>query len=536
MLRTSLFAATAVLLGTSLADAQPQQALTTRTFSTKTTAKDLGTYHVASGTWIRPGQSGQSNIVAGDIGSLYDNTCNDFTLGFFAANLGSELEEMGDTGQIPSLSNNGLAGANSFVNLADVYTVNGWRWGVCPAEDPAVIDPNTNAPITMTATLLIFESMDNPTLMGGVAHDTAVVTGGLALPGLPAGGSSNVCYIFNVDIENTTFEFDIMGDADMVDDNPGLSGQVGDTFGVAMQLTRSDGLPYGTGGGANQGINSITLGGNALGQPILGGGMPAGCTQALSGMIAQSTRFIPSTMSTLDVGTGLGQADILSTFDGTTLGAFFFNNTGGSGGPWAGLYFELYGIEAGGAPPVVYNELCFGDGGVNINCTPCPCGNNAPTGTQGGCLNPDGRSAELDVTGDASIAADTLRVEMSGGASLSFALLISGAAVGPQNMVNPCFGLDSGIQFADGLRCAVQGFLRHGSRSIDANGDVGTGVAGPGNNGWGGVSGPPGGLAAANGFTAGQTRFFQAFYRTDPNAGCQTGQNTSQAVEVTWLP
>ncbi|MEM7516030.1 MAG: hypothetical protein AAF368_03780, partial [Planctomycetota bacterium] len=147
-----------------------------------------------------------------------------------------------------------------------------------------------------------------------------------------------------------------------------------------------------------------------------------------------------------------------------------------------------------------------------------------------------GLAARILPSGVASQTTDSFRVEMSGGSSNSFALLISGSAAAPANAVNPCFGLNSGLQAFDGLRCAVQNFLRHGARSIDANGDVGTGVPGPGNNGWGPPSGPTGGLIAANGFVPGQTRYFQAFYRTDIMSGCQTGQNTSQAVEMTVLP
>ena len=64
---------------------------------------------------------------------------------------------------------------------------------------------------------------------------------------------------------------------------------------------------------------------------------------------------------------------------------------------------------------------------------------------------------------------------------------------------------------------------------MDANGDVGLT-----NNGWGGASGPPTGILTQAGFVAGQTRHFQVFYRADDTLGCQTGQNTSQAVTTTF--
>lgn len=64
---------------------------------------------------------------------------------------------------------------------------------------------------------------------------------------------------------------------------------------------------------------------------------------------------------------------------------------------------------------------------------------------------------------------------------------------------------------------------------MDSNGDVGLT-----NNGWGGASGPPAGLAA--GFSAGATRYFQVFYRADDTLGCLTGQNTTQAIRVEFTP
>ncbi|MEM7516721.1 MAG: hypothetical protein AAF368_07335, partial [Planctomycetota bacterium] len=74
--------------------------------------------------------------------------------------------------------------------------------------------------------------------------------------------------------------------------------------------------------------------------------------------------------------------------------------------------------------------------------------------------------------------------------------------------------------------CAGGGFLRHGSRATDANGDTG--------NGWGPPGGPPGGLIAFNGFTVGQTRNFFAFYRDNDMLVCPTGQNSSNGIQVTF--
>ncbi|MEM7518459.1 MAG: hypothetical protein AAF368_16240, partial [Planctomycetota bacterium] len=194
-------------------------------------------------------------------------------------------------------------------------------------------------------------------------------------------------------------------------------------------------------------------------------------------------------------------------------------------------FFENFGFNIVAQPEL--NSFCFGDGGDQLGCTDCPCGNNAPPGTVGGCLNPAGTSASLLPSGSPNVTADTLRFDMSGGEPSSFGILSSGNSLAPAGAANPCFGLNSGIvsPTLDGLRCAVQGVQRHGTRAIDANGDVGMTTSG-----WGPPSGPPGGLISQGGFVAGQTRHYQVIYRVLPSEGCLTGQNTSQAVTVVFEP
>lgn len=174
-----------------------------------------------------------------------------------------------------------------------------------------------------------------------------------------------------------------------------------------------------------------------------------------------------------------------------------------------------------------FAESCNGDGGDQLGCTDCPCNNNAPQGTIGGCLNSAGTSSRLIGTGTESIGAADLRFEASGVAPSNSCVLTSGNALAPANAANPCFGLNSGIQSVslDGLRCAVQGVLRHGVRPSDANGDVGATT-----NGWG----MPNGFFQFDVFTSGQTKHFQIIHRDDSAAQCMTGQNTSQAVTVTF--
>ena len=181
-------------------------------------------------------------------------------------------------------------------------------------------------------------------------------------------------------------------------------------------------------------------------------------------------------------------------------------------------------------------SLCLGDGGNQVGCTNCPCANNAPIGTVGGCLNSVGTSARLIGTGDVSVSlvpglTSDLEFSLTAAPSSTFSVLIAGDALAPQNMSNPCFGLGSGVQsaFFDGLRCSVMNIRRHGGRATDLNGDIGLT-----NNPWGGSGGPLVGIAIAGSYVVGQTRFFQAYYRDNAALSCGTGLNSSQAVAVTF--
>lgn len=187
-----------------------------------------------------------------------------------------------------------------------------------------------------------------------------------------------------------------------------------------------------------------------------------------------------------------------------------------------------------GPPPTgLFEAACFGDGGDQMGCTTCPCGNNAPQGSGGGCLNSASNSTRLVGSGTPSVSNDTLRFELLDGLAGGFTVLLSGAALAPQNPANPCFGQDSGVrsQLLDGLRCSLGAIQRHGGRAADSNGDVGLT-----NNGWGDGSGPPAGLLAQGGFGAGQTRHFQVNYREFSHLGCMRGLNSTNAFSIEVLP
>lgn len=212
------------------------------------------------------------------------------------------------------------------------------------------------------------------------------------------------------------------------------------------------------------------------------------------------------------------------------IGAFSddnFNNASGSA-----HVFTLASL------PETFPNLCNGDGGDQMGCVDCPCGNGAAPGTIGGCLNSSMTSARLEVTGSGSVSlplgsALDLRFTLHDGPPTAFCRLVSGTAVAPSNAANPCFGSQSGANSTsfDGLRCAIKGILRHGGRVVDANGTVG--VSG---EPWGGEAAPPAGIAQLAGFVAGHNRYFQAIHRDFPQLTCMTGQNTSQAIRVVFVP
>ncbi len=190
-------------------------------------------------------------------------------------------------------------------------------------------------------------------------------------------------------------------------------------------------------------------------------------------------------------------------------------------------------------PFAAYPVACSGDGGNQAGCTDCPCSNDAPPGTVGGCLNSASTSARLIATGDASVSlppmdSTDLRFALVGAPATALCILNSGDALAPLSMTLPCSGLNSGVQspFYDGLRCAVTNTRRHGNRAADSNGDIGTT-----NSPWGGEGGPNVGIAHAGGsFVAGQVRYFQVIHRDDPLLSCMRGLNTTQAVEITFTP
>lgn len=176
--------------------------------------------------------------------------------------------------------------------------------------------------------------------------------------------------------------------------------------------------------------------------------------------------------------------------------------------------------------PLVATELCDGDGGDSPGCTPCPCANDAPASTTGGCLNGAGTSARLVPGAGSSIVFGNLRFDVVGANVNTSVRLASADNALPAAGTCPA-GSGIASSLLDGLRCAGGSLVRHGVRGTDAAGNSVNPWGPPGQN-------PPLGIAAQGGFVVGQTRVFQAFYREDPALSCGTGQNTTNAVAVTF--
>ncbi|MCB9915507.1 MAG: FG-GAP repeat protein [Planctomycetes bacterium] len=152
-----------------------------------------------------------------------------------------------------------------------------------------------------------------------------------------------------------------------------------------------------------------------------------------------------------------------------------------------------------------HTSYCEGDGSA----TACPCANAGGAGA--GCANSTGAGARLEPTGSASVADDDLHFAGAGLPGGQPALLFAGtqAVAG-----------GAGAMFGDGLRCAGGGVVRFGVAAANASGSAT----------WASVP------AARGGWSAGELRRFQAWYRDPHNSPCGAGFNLTQGVELTFLP
>ncbi|MFT7485337.1 MAG: endonuclease I [Candidatus Paceibacteria bacterium] len=165
-------------------------------------------------------------------------------------------------------------------------------------------------------------------------------------------------------------------------------------------------------------------------------------------------------------------------------------------------------LWGGVCPPPIGDPLalCFGDGSG----TPCPCGN---TGNPGhGCTNsvsPIG--SVLFYSGTNSISAQDMVLLVGESVPNTPGLFFSG-----QNSVNGGMG----VVFGDGLRCAGGQIRRLEVVVAGFFGESNTSVT----------------LSTAEALLPGDTRYYQWWYRDTAPLPCGNPFNTSNALEVTWLP
>jgi len=147
---------------------------------------------------------------------------------------------------------------------------------------------------------------------------------------------------------------------------------------------------------------------------------------------------------------------------------------------------------------------CPGDGTRSA----CPCANETAQPVVSGCSNSSTTGAGLAPSGPATVHPSLLRVHGSNLVPSQPALLFAGDVA-----------LDGGhgIPFGDGLRCVGVNVLRLGTKVPDA---LGRATWGPGLQGW----------------SIGDTKRMQVWYRDPAGSPCGSGFNLTNAFEIEFVP
>jgi hypothetical protein len=162
---------------------------------------------------------------------------------------------------------------------------------------------------------------------------------------------------------------------------------------------------------------------------------------------------------------------------------------------------------ADGSITVGFESFCYCDGSGLA----APCGNFGAAGR--GCGNSaNSVGAVLTGTGTPSVASSTLELQTSGGTPSVFGVFFQGTQQA---------GSGVGVFFNDGFLCASGTIKRLEIVALDGAGSASSTVDIA-------VEGllPPGG----------GTRTYQFWYRDPQNSPCNTASNTSNAIEVVWMP
>lgn len=200
----------------------------------------------------------------------------------------------------------------------------------------------------------------------------------------------------------------------------------------------------------------------------------------------------------------LGSPRALAAFDdGIGGGPDLFVGGGFStaGGAPAGGIAVWRGCRASATP------FCFGDG----TATACPCGNSSALGAGEGCAHSLGTGGRLDVTGTASVSADSIVLRGSRMPS-STAVYIQGTTQ---------LGGGAGVVFGDGLRCVGGAVTR-----------LGTTVNAAGASRYPLPTQLP--VSVRGVVPAGSTRHYQAWFRNAASFCQPTTFNLTQGASVVW--
>lgn len=149
---------------------------------------------------------------------------------------------------------------------------------------------------------------------------------------------------------------------------------------------------------------------------------------------------------------------------------------------------------------------CLGDG----TGTTCPCGNLGSAGH--GCASSTvAEGSLLFASGSASAGQDDLVLRARDSQPSKPGVFFQGSSVEGGGLGNP---------FGDGLLCAGGTIVRLETVFASAQGAADSSVS----------------LVAQGGVLPGQTLFYQWWYRDPVGSPCAGGFNTSNGVEITWLP
>jgi plastocyanin len=217
-----------------------------------------------------------------------------------------------------------------------------------------------------------------------------------------------------------------------------------------------------------------------------------------------------------------GGHDVTEGDDGSVDGDEAFFGPLDSNNPTFEVTFDAALLNAFPRPGDVYQYFCSPHfflnmkGTVTVLTEPgtpyCECGTAAapcmnPGGPGEGCANSTGSGAVLSAGGSASVGADDLEFSATNLLPNQPALLFVG--------LNATNG-GAGVTFGDGLRCAGGSVVRLGVQVPSAAGEAGWGP----------------GLGGAGGWSSGDTRRFQVWYRNPGGSPCGAGFNLTNGYEV----